>query len=71
MPKEQRITVRLTEGDISGLKLIQKNAGFTETSPALKFCIHFTVTLLEMIPEALIQSFLEKEEPSEKKQLLR
>lgn len=56
---KERITVRLSEADMSGLNKIKSSGDFEDMSASVRFCIHFSVALLRAIPAALINSFVE------------
>jgi hypothetical protein len=59
---KDRISIRLSEADMSGLKKIQLSGEFEEMSSALRWCIHFTVAMLRIIPLAVIEGFMRTEE---------
>lgn len=58
---KDRITVRLSESDLKGLSKIQSSGDFTEISEAVRWCIHFSVALMRLIPIAILNSFVDTE----------
>jgi len=58
----ERITVRLSSGDMAGLKKIQASGDFEEMGAAVRWCLHFTVAVLKVLPAAIAVSFVESEE---------
>jgi len=64
----ERITVRLSQHDMNGLKKIKMSGEFDEVSSALRWCIHFTVAMLRVIPAAIIESFMITEATEENTQ---
>lgn len=63
---KDRITVRLSEADLKGLNKIQASGDFGEMSAAVRFCIHFTISLMKVIPAALVASFSNTDADTEK-----
>lgn len=63
---KDRITVRLSSADLKGLSKIQASGDFDEMSDAVRWCLHFTLTMMRMIPAAIINSFVESEETEKK-----
>ncbi len=64
MPKSgnERITVRLSNADMRGLDKIRASGDFEDMSASVRFCIHFTVSLMKVIPAAIVTSISETEE---------
>lgn len=58
---KERITVRLSATDINGLKKLQASGSFEDISVTVRWCIHFTITMMRSIPSTLINSFAEIE----------
>lgn len=54
---EDRITVRLSSADMKGLRKILASGDFEEVSTAIRWCIHFSVVMMKLVPAALIESF--------------
>jgi len=44
------------------IKQIRASGDFEDVSTTIRFCIHFTNTILKILPESIGQSFLEAEE---------
>jgi len=59
--KNSIITIRLSSSDMTGLNKIQSSGDFEEMSSTLRWCIHFTVAMLRVIPAAVIEAFMETE----------
>jgi len=55
---KERITVRLNATDMNGLKKIQSSGDLEDISTTIRWCIHFSVFLLKIIPAAIIESFV-------------
>lgn len=68
---KERISIRLSAADISGLQKIQASGDFEDMSATVRWCIHFTLTMMRMVPAALIDSFMGTDEPSHDIQELR
>lgn len=60
--KNSIITIRLSGSDLTGLNKIQSSGDFEEMSSTLRFCIHFTVAMLKVIPAAVIEAFMVTEQ---------
>lgn len=65
----ERITVRLSANDLKGLDKIKVSGDFEDMSATLRWCIHFTTTMLRSIPAAIINSFAASEEEEKKKEM--
>lgn len=59
--KSNRITLRLSQKESSVISKIQSSGDFENTSTTIRFCVHFTNTLLKLLPESIGESFLETE----------
>lgn len=55
----ERITVRLSQNDVVGLKKVQASGDFEDMSTSVRWCIHFALAMLKQIPAAIISSFSE------------
>lgn len=64
--KPNFITARLSESDLTGLQKIQKSGEFQEMSSALRWCIHFSIAMLRIIPAAVIETCLVTETENDK-----
>lgn len=55
---KDRITVRLSESDLKGLYKVQSSGDFSEMSEAVRWCIHFSIAIMKLIPVAVVNSFV-------------
>lgn len=62
---KERITVRLSNSDIKGLSKIQASGDFEDMSASVRWCLHFTLTMMRMIPAAIMNSFVQTEQEPE------
>lgn len=60
--KSSRITLRFSSKEKSVMEQIQTSGDFEDLSTTIRFCIHFTNTILKILPESIGISFLETEE---------
>jgi len=64
---KDRITVRLSAYDLKGLDRIRASCDFEDMSASVRFCIHFTTSLMKVIPAAIVTSLSETDAETEKK----
>lgn len=58
---KKRLSARLSENDLEGLEKVRVSGDFEDTSTAVRWCIHFTVAMLRIIPLAVIEGFTRTE----------
>ena len=54
-----RIHFRVNEAELGIVKGIQNCGDFRDVSSTVRFCIHFTSTILAILPEAIGESFID------------
>uniref|UniRef100_A0A6M3LXR2 Uncharacterized protein n=1 Tax=viral metagenome TaxID=1070528 RepID=A0A6M3LXR2_9ZZZZ len=57
-PKIDKITIRLSGSNIKILNSIRESGAFENDSQTVRFCIEFTNTILQNIPETIGESFV-------------
>ena len=62
--KTNRLTLRLSNNDLVNLNSIKNTGAFDNESDTLRFCITFTNIILNMIPAAVVESFIVTAEDS-------
>lgn len=62
--KTNRITIRVSENDLKSLYSVKKSGDFNDDSESIRFCITFTSIVLNMIPAAIAETFIETAESS-------
>lgn len=62
--KTNRISIRVSENDLKSLYSVKKSGDFIDDSESIRFCITFTSIVLNMLPAAIAETFIETAENS-------
>lgn len=57
--KTNRMSLRVSDNDLNNLYTVRKAGDFKDDSESIRFCISFTNIVLNMLPAAIVESFLE------------
>ncbi len=60
--KTNRISLRISDNDLKNLYTVRKAGDFKDDSESIRFCISFTNIVLNMLPAAIVESFIELSE---------
>ncbi len=67
--KTNRISLRISDNDLKNLYTVRKAGDFKDDSEAIRFCISFTNIVLNMLPAAIVESFIEQSEQNSTAQI--
>lgn len=62
--KKNRISLRVNDNDLNNLYSVKKAGDFKDDSETIRFCITFSNIVLNMLPAAIVESFIELSEPT-------
>jgi hypothetical protein len=60
--KSNRISLRISDNDLKNLYTVRTAGDFKDDSESIRFCISFTNIVLNMLPAAIVESFIELSE---------
>lgn len=60
--KNNRISIRISNNDLNNLFSVKKSGDFKDDSEAIRFCITFSNIILNMLPAAIAESYIETAE---------
>lgn len=62
--KTNRISIRVSNNDLKSLYSVKDSGDFDDDSESIRFCITFTSIVLNMLPAAIAETFIETAENS-------
>lgn len=60
--KTNRLSMRVGDNDLKNLYTVRTAGDFKDDSETIRFCISFTNIVLNMLPAAIVESFIETAE---------